>query len=150
MVSDWQFKGLGIAVRDIKKTVEYYESLEIAEFQPEVILDSGLLEDVELSTESAEASVTARTRIGHIGSVDFEFVQPLEGEAIYRESLDSRGEGICDMTFTVGNLEDETAKLAERGVPVVLSGKPENGPPFVYFDTRESSGNVMVRLIQRA
>ena len=94
-------------------------------------------------------NLKARTRIGRIGPVAYEFVQPLEGEAIYRESLDSRGEGICEMSFTVGNLEEAAAKLINNGVPVTLSGKQETGPPFVYFDTRESSGNIMVRLIQR-
>ena len=79
----------------------------------------------------------------------FEFVQPLEGEAIYKASLDSRGEGVSDIFFTVDDLEEETAKLAGRGVQVALSGEPQTGPAFAYFDTRESSGNIIVRLIQK-
>lgn len=145
LLSDWQFHGLGIAVRDLDKAVEYYQSLDIAEFQPEAMLDSGALAEAT----TPDTAIKARTRVAQIGPVAYELVQPLEGEAIYQESLDSRGEGISDMAFTVGNLEDETAKLAGKGVQAILSGKPASGNAFAYFDTREFGGNVMIRLIQR-
>jgi hypothetical protein len=63
--------------------------------------------------------------------------------------LDSRGEGVVDIAFTVEDLEKEAATLIYRGIPAVLSGKPKNGPAFAYFDTRKNSGNIMIRLIQR-
>ncbi|KKM06632.1 hypothetical protein LCGC14_1742060, partial [marine sediment metagenome] len=72
-----------------------------------------------------------------------------EGTSIYHESLDSRGEGVTEMTFTVGDLEKEAATMKYRNIPVVLSGKPEKGPAFACFDTRKGSGNILVKLIQR-
>jgi hypothetical protein len=53
------------------------------------------------------------------------------------------------MAFTVDNLEKEAAAMIYRNLPIVLSGKPENGPAFACFDTRENSGNIVIRLIQR-
>jgi len=143
MVSDWKFRGLGIAVNDLDRTVAYYESLAFTEFKPEDMIDSRQVKD-------AQTDLKARSRIGLIGNTEFEFVQPLEGAAIYQESLDSRGEGICEMIFMVGNLEEEIKKLDEKEVPVILAGEPGNGPPFAYFDTREPSGNIVVRLVQQA
>jgi len=35
------------------------------------------------------------------------------------------------------------------GLGAAFSGKPVAGAPFAYLDTRESSGNVTVRLVQR-
>jgi len=149
ILRNWEFQGMGIAVRDIDKTVEYYQYLDIAEFQPESVLDSGSLEDIQVAEGTAgDVAVKARTRTAMVGPVAFDFVQPLEGEAIYRESLDSRGEGVFDLSFTVDNLAEETADLVRRGIPVTLGGKPKDGPEFAYFDTRESSGNIMIRLIQ--
>jgi len=81
--------------------------------------------------------------------VAFEFIQPIEGNSIYQESLDSRGEGVADIAFTVANLEKEAAEMIYRGMPIILSGKPKNGPAFACFDTRKNSGNIMIRLIQR-
>ncbi len=144
LLSDWRFYGVGVAVRDLDKAVAYYQSLGIATLGPEVMLDSSALEGGSVPG----TTVRARTRTAQIGPVAYEFVQPLDGEAVYRESLGSRGEGVSDLAFTVDDLERETAKLDERAVPVVLSGKPQTGSAFAYFDTREAGGNIMIRLLQ--
>jgi len=149
MLKNWKFHGLGIGVRNLDKLVEYYEMLKITEFQPETELDSNSLASINLPGESKDSKIKARVRVGYVGSVAFEFFQPLEGSSLYQESLDSRGEGVADLAFTVANLEEETAALIKRGVNVILSGKPETGPAFAYFDTRKNSGNIMIRLIQR-
>jgi len=88
--------------------------------------------------------------MSHIGPMAFEFLEPLEGDAIYREYLDRRGEeaGVCEFSFTVSELGRETAKLVDKGVPVILSGIPENGQAFACFDTREHGGDIVIKLIQ--
>jgi len=145
---DWKFRGHGVVVRDVDKTVDYYQSLGIAVVQPEVMFDSSSIADFKAYGKPASAVVRARTRTAQIGPVVYEFIQPLEGEAICKESLDRRGEGIIDLIFTVEDLEKETARLVEKGVPVILSGKPQTGGAFAYFDTREDGGDIMIRLIQ--
>ncbi len=47
------------------------------------------------------------------------------------------------------DLDKETTKLVEKGVPVIFSGKSRNGSAFAYFDTREDGGDVMIKLMQR-
>jgi catechol 2,3-dioxygenase-like lactoylglutathione lyase family enzyme len=149
MLKDWKFHGIGIGVRDLDKIVEYYELLDIADFQAETELDSSSLNPINIPGYTPKSKIKARARVGQVGPVAFEFLQPLEGATIYNESLDSRGEGITDLAFSVVNLEEESVALVNKGIPLVLSGKPENGPAFAYFDTRENSGNIMIRLIQR-
>ncbi|MHA2397457.1 MAG: hypothetical protein ACXADU_01040 [Promethearchaeota archaeon] len=149
MLKDWKFYGLGIGVKDLDKTVDYYEMLDIAQFQPETELDGSLLDSLKFSSESSKSNVKARVRVAQIGPVFFEFYQPLEGTSIYKESLESRGDGICDLVFIVNDLENETESLVNRGVSLAFIGKPKDGPAFAYFDTRENSGNIMIKLIQR-
>ena len=74
MVSDWQFHGLGIVVRDLDKTVAYYESLEIADFQPETQFDSGSVEAIDEAGSVTDVDIQSRTRTAMIGEVAFEFV----------------------------------------------------------------------------
>jgi len=148
-LKDWKFYGLGIGVRDLDKAVEYYEMLDVIDFQTETELDSKSFDTFNVSSEPIESHFKTRTRVGQIGPVAFEFIQPLEGPSIYQESLDSRGEGVADIAFTVADLEKEAATMIYRGIPAVLSGKPKNGPAFACFDTRKNSGNVMIRLLQR-
>jgi len=147
LVSDWQFRGVGIAVRDLDSTAEYYQSLGITTLQPEVMLDSSSCEDFRAYGKAPDGVARARARMAQVGPLLYEFVQPLEGETIYKECLDKRGEGINNIAFTVDDLEEETARLVENGVAVLLSGKPRTGGAFAYFDTREV-GNIMVKLVQ--
>jgi catechol 2,3-dioxygenase-like lactoylglutathione lyase family enzyme len=147
MVSNWKFRGVGVAVRDLDKAMEYYQYLDIATFEPEVIFDSSEFTDFKVYGKRPDITVRARTRMLQIGSVGYEFIQPFEGEAIHKEFLDSRGEGIIDIAFTVEDLDKETAKLIDKGVSVILSGKPEAGNAFAHFDIRKH-GNIILRLIQ--
>ena len=83
-----------------------------------------------------------------IASVTYELIQPVEGQSIYKESLDRRGEGVINFTFAVDDLARETGKLAEKGVPVIFGGKPKDGKTFAYLDTRKDGGDMMIKLVQ--
>ena len=147
-IVNWKFRGHGVVVEDVDQTADYYEHLGIATFQPEVLFDSSSIADFKINGEATDTIVKARIKTAQIGPVEYEFIQPFQGEAIYKEFLRARGEGIIDITFTVDDLDKETAKLVEKGVPVILSGKPQTGSAFAYFDTHEDGGDIMIKLIQ--
>ena len=146
LVSRWKFHGMGVATRDLDKAVEYYQFLDVAEFQPEVVLDSGSSRDFRVHGLTGSVA-RARTRTAMVDSVAYEFTQPLEKGTTYGEFLSTRGENAYSLDFTVDDLEKETAKLVYRGIRVVLSGKAKDGSAFAYFDTR-NVGNLMVKLVQ--
>ena len=149
-VSDWKFRGMGIAVEDMDKVVEYYRFLEMGTFQPEVAFDSSSIADFREDGKASGAIVRARTRTAQVGPVTFEFTQPLEGDTIYKAVLDNKGEGLNDFVFTVDDLDKETAKLAEKGIPAIRSGKPGAGEAFAYFVIHETRklGDIMIKLVQ--
>ena len=89
IASNWKFRGMGIAVNDMDKLVEYYQFLGLGTFQPEVMFDSSSIADFKVNGRPPDTVVKARTRKVQVGPVVYEFVQPLEGETIYKESLDS-------------------------------------------------------------
>lgn len=146
LVSDWKFRGMGVATRDLDKAVEYYKYLGIAALQPEEALDSSSSRNVKVHGFTGSA-VNVRYRTALLGSVAYEFAQSLEKETTYGEFLSKRGEGAYSLDFIVDDLEKETARLVYRGVRVVLSGKAKDGSTFAYFDTRKV-GNLMVKLVQ--
>jgi len=147
-VANWRFRGIGMPVRDLDKAVEYYESLGIATLQPEAMLDSSACEDFTAYGKTPATTVKVRTRIAQIGPMACEFVQPLEGETMYNESISRRADGIINnITFAVDDVDKETAKIVEKGGQVILSGKPQTGSAFAYFDTRKH-GNTMVKLVE--
>ncbi len=136
MGKNWKLHHIAVVVRDIDKAVAYYESLGIASVGREVVFP--------------ESKPQIRAKFIQIGSVPIEFVQPLE-ESRYKEFLDSKGEGVQHIAFAVDNLDEETAKLDEKGVPVIVKGKAPAafGSSSAHFDTRQV-GDFAIQLIQEA
>ncbi len=147
-IVDWKFRGHGVTVPDLDATAKHYDSLKLGTVQPEVTFDTSTIADVQLYGEAPSTPIRARIREVRAGPLVYEFIQPVEGGGIYKESLDRRGEGIIDMSFTVADLEAETAKLVEKGVKVIFSGTPKTGGAFAYFDTRKAGGDVMIKLVE--
>ena len=147
-IVDWKFRGHGVVVKDLDKTADYYKFLGFAEVLPEQMLDTSAMTDVTVYDKAPDSPIRAKTCVAQIGPIVYEFIEPVEGEAIYKESLDRRSEGIIDLIFTVNDLDKEMAKLGDRGVPVIFAGKSDTGGAFAYFDTRPDGGDIMLKLIQ--
>jgi len=146
LVSSWEFRGVGVVVKDLDKTSEYYQSLGFT-VRPERLLNDNPIEGYRGVGQVPDTQIKARSRTIEIGPLSCEFVEPVEGRTIYQDSLDRRDEGINSIVFLVEDLEEEASRLVERNIPVLLSGKPSNGDRFAYFDTRQI-GNTMVKLTQ--
>jgi len=137
MGKNWKLHHIAVVVRDIDKAVAYYESLGVASVGREVVFP--------------ESKPKIRAKFIQIGSIPIEFVQPLEGESRYKEFLNSKGEGVQHIAFAVDNLDEETAKLDEKGVSIIVSGKAPAafGSSSAHFDTRQV-GDFAIQLIQEA
>jgi len=63
-----------------------------------------------------------------------------DSEGPNNEFIVDKGEGIAHVAFFVDDLEAETTKLVEKGIPIVLTGKRGDWTFMHYFDTREFGG----------
>ena len=133
MESNWKFNHIGAVVRDVDQSVEYYQSLGIVDKATD-----------RVTMEGKKAKLIGR--FIHIGSLLIELWQPVRGETVQQEFLDSRGEGVNHIAFHVDDLDREKEKMAEKGIPVVFTVRDENGY-MAYFDTRKV-GNILIELIQ--
>tara|TARA_Y100000746_G_C15250593_1_gene345431 strand:- start:57 stop:704 length:648 start_codon:yes stop_codon:yes gene_type:complete len=130
LVSDWKFKGLGIAVSDIESASNYYRDLNFSE-------TTSLLENKSLNTKYQQFNISG---------VSFELIEPLTKENIYQESLELRGDGVAEIIFLVDDLSSEIEKFQSKGIALMLKQENED-LDFACFDTREE-GNLITRLIQ--
>jgi len=144
---NWKLEHVGIVVRDVDKSVEYYKSLGINRFRP---VSTGSHKTwVDFMTYGKPADPEALVRIAwfQIGSTAAEFLQPVEGNTPWQKSLDTNGEGIQHMCFLVDDLDEETAKMIEKGATVIHSAGIEGRMKWAYFDTLEV-GNTIIELKQ--
>ena len=72
-----------------------------------------------------------------MGNVQLELVQPVDGPSIYRDWIDTHGEGLHHINFLVDDVDETAGVLVGEGFPSLQSGKfgpkEENGA-FNYID----------------
>ncbi len=150
MDSTWKLRHVGIPVRDLDKSREDYRSLGIDSFQQEFVIDSSKFAEYLVYGKTPDPIVRTRVAMGRVGPLGVELLQPLQGETVHKELLEKTGEGIGHIAYTVDDLEAETAKMVEKGFPVILSIIPRGKTrrSAVYLDTRSKFSNLIIELIQ--
>jgi catechol 2,3-dioxygenase-like lactoylglutathione lyase family enzyme len=133
---------VGVVVRDLKKVAGYYQSLGIGPFES--------LEKFPMEREvrgKPAPDVKLDIMKANLGPFGFNLVQPVAGKGIEKEFLDTKGEGVNYLGFVVDDVEEEVAKMSQRGIQVISNGKYPDpsgkypvGLTFAYFDTCQVGG----------
>ena len=126
MENNWKLHHIGVVVRDMDKTVEYFQSIGANTSLPERI------------------HPVSKNRIKNIqlGSLTLELIRPAEGKTPARDFSNKRGQGMFHIGFSVEGFEDEKAKMLETGASIVLSGQN-----LAYFEPPEAGCNVIMELM---
>ena len=128
LVKDWKFFGVGVVVKDCKIASEYFLSLGFS-------LEKEVYESKNLGVKFCHIKV---------GHMMFELIEPTANDSIYLESLNTRGEGIADVSFIVKDLQSEANDLVEKGADILLSTND-----CTLVDARKE-GNLVIRLFKNA
>jgi catechol 2,3-dioxygenase-like lactoylglutathione lyase family enzyme len=125
-----------IVVKDIEKTKRYYESIGIGpwvEYPP-------LVEYTKLNVMDEEGFFDTRFVYTHLGDLQLQLAQPGEGKTIYKDFLETKGEGVFHIGFEVEDIDTVEQQLRENKMEVLASGRRDDGSGFSYLDTREQAG----------
>jgi methylmalonyl-CoA/ethylmalonyl-CoA epimerase len=125
----YNFMHMGLVVRDIEKAVKGLEKFGIGPFEKTPDLKGAPI----FRGKPSDAKV--KGLIAHMGGIELELNQPVEGATSQQEYIESKGEGIHHIGFLVKDLEEESAYLTEKGIDVMLSGAGE-GEKWKYFDMK--------------
>ena len=127
---------IAIVVRDISDALRtYHDTLgwgpwNVYEHRPPALHDTYLHgQPTDFTMIGAEA---------HVGPIVVELLQPESGPSIYKEWLDTHGEGlhhIAVMRPTVAESEATLARFSELGAEVLMEGRIGESIHFYYLDT---------------
>jgi len=131
---------VGIVVRDAEATVRAWTQrfqLGTARFVDWPPVGSDL--EATRTYRGQPGAFKMRLAFVETGSVQLEFIQPLEGGNIYAEFLEEHGEGLHHLLFEV---DDPEAVAAGLGVKILQSGGStlRPGALWTYLDTQEMLG----------
>jgi methylmalonyl-CoA/ethylmalonyl-CoA epimerase len=128
-----------IVVRDIDASVAYYESIGIGPWQDY----PPLTEYTRLAVPNPEAFHALKYKLANLGNVQLQLCQPPELDCAQRRFLDSRGEGVFHIGFE-SDLGEAAAAAAGLGLGVLARGQRDDGSGFIYLDTADGAGVVLL------
>jgi len=128
---------VAIVVKDLEKTaLDYWNILGIG---PWDIYEwtAPLVYDRKYHGKSAWSR--ERIAVTDVGGVQLELCQPIQGDSIYQDFLNERGEGLHHINFFVNDVDETAGILVKQGFNSLQSGR--HGPSeykgaFNYIDTK--------------
>ena len=123
-----KFHHMGIVVKNADKSADFFESLGIGPFKP-----SKLVHYDRKVYGKATDKVKIKANVTTLGPIGFEVVEPVAGNSIQKDWLDSHGESINHLCFIVDDIEEASTIMVEAGFKEISSGKNEGGGGMAYF-----------------
>lgn len=125
---------IGIAVKDLKKSLELFSSLlghQASHFE--------VVEDQKVNSA-----------IIPVGDTLIELLEPTSSDSFIAKFIDMRGEGIHHISFVVNDIVAELARLKKAGFQLI-DEKPRKGADnfLVAFIHPKSSNNVLIEISQK-
>ncbi len=129
---------ISIAVKDMRESVAFYESLGIGPFREPAnhVFPVRTLRGVPLDAEVV-------IREAPLGPVTLQLVQHVRGEHVVKEFLDRKGCGVYHLGFLVDGVDGHEQAMRARGVGVIQKGRRGDGTGYSYFDTEDKAGVVL-------
>lgn len=135
-----------IVVADMAKAVAFYESVGIGPWS-----DLTALSAVEsMRGVDRDATLSMTYKFANLANIQIQLCQPSEVDTPQRRFLQTRGEGVFHIGFTVADCDRAEREATALGLPLLFAGRFPGGGGFSYFDTLESGVgvNLQVRAVK--
>jgi methylmalonyl-CoA/ethylmalonyl-CoA epimerase len=131
---------VGLAVRDLDDAMARYRGLLGLSNWMRVGFDTAV------TWRGEEGEIAGNVATAAMGAIRIELVEPTRGDWTAAEWLETRGEGIYHLGYTVTDLPATLDRLAALGVVPELLGHDAGTPIFAYLDPEPMCG-VTVELV---
>lgn len=126
-----------IVIRNIDDAVRYYESIGVGPWQSFPSLEPFRN---ELDMRDADSFMKHKYRFANLGNVQLQLCEPAEGDTAQRRFLDTHGEGVFHLGFSVDDVDAAEATGRAAGMQPIIHGRLPDRSGFTYFDTQEKAG----------
>lgn len=131
---------VGIIVGDIEARAQAWADV-LGVPVPEIIIT----DTVDLAhTEYQGQPTPARAKLAffHLGQVDLELIQPIDGPSTWQDQLDRHGDSLHHIAFEVKGMPQKVAYLQGKDIPLIQRGDYTGGR-YAYLDSVPQLGAVL-------
>ena len=134
---------IGLLVDDLEKVLKNLEDIfgigpfRIVEFSPPGH------EDIMRKYKGENADFTAKFCFVDLGNIEFEIIQPISENNIWRDFIDKHGPGLHHIKFTVPKYGTSKEYLESQGFEISQMGASvgkNTGKEWIFYDTEDAIG----------
>ncbi len=134
------FAQMGYVVRDLAAAETWFRDIVGV---PAWTRMENMTFGAECSHRGRPADYAAHLSLGYLGDTQIELIEPLRGESLYAEFLQSKGPGLHHLAFEVPDFEATVDALGAAGLELLGSGAIGAGSRFAYFDCVSAQASVI-------
>ena len=129
-----------VVVNDLQKSMKIYWDIfgigpwHIMTFQPPRMTNMKL--------RGRPVQYSMKIAVAQLGNIQWELIQPLTGQNIYREFLVRHGEGVHHIAVDIGDYDKALAVLKKHKIGILM-GADLPGESYAYMDTEKVMGTVL-------
>lgn len=131
---------VGIIVRDIEAKARAWAEILGLPMPKITITDTVDIAHTEYQGERTPAR--AKLAFFHMGQVDVELIEPIDGPSTWKDQLDQHGESLHHIAFQIKGMKEKIAYLDSKGVPLVQRGEYTGGR-YAYMDGTAQLGTIL-------
>ena len=131
---------VGIIVADIEtKAKAWADTLGLP--VPDIII-TDTVDKAETEYQGESTPARAKLAFFHLGQVDLELIEPIDGPSTWKDQLDQHGDSLHHIAFVIDGMAEKIAYLDGKGVPLVQRGEYTGGR-YAYVDGAAQLGAVL-------
>jgi methylmalonyl-CoA/ethylmalonyl-CoA epimerase len=137
-----QFCQIGIVVKNIDNSLKYYrDNFGIGPFEIRLVDYSNA------SFYGEKVGYRGKRAFFHLGPVEIELIELIDGKTIHESFLRERGEGIHHLGFRVANLTQAMEIAKNQGFEVIQHFQRDDGSGFAYLDSDKVGGAIFELIV---
>jgi len=138
-----RFCHIGVVVKNIDETIRYYEKeFGFGPFEIRYVEFSNATYYGEI------AGYRGKRAYFHVGPVEIELIELIDGKTIHQDFLEEKGDGIHHIAFYVDDVGKSKKNADKAGFKITQSAAHPDGGGFAYLDT-DKTGGVIIEMVQR-
>ena len=131
---------IGVVVKDIEKASAAYAELLGVAVPHWSWTDTE--DNAHTRFKGKPSPARAKLAFFELKNITLELIEPDRNPSTWREFLDAKGEGVHHIAFEIKGMDDKTALLEKKGMPLLQKGDYEGGR-YAYIDGATKLGLIL-------
>jgi len=131
---------VGLVVRNADRIARKLSAITGVKTPEPILTDT--FEKARTQFRGSPSSARAKLIIFNMGQVAIEIIEPIGAPSTWSEFLETHGEGVHHIAFSVKSANDAADGLFAHGIPPIQSGVFEGGS-YIYSDAEKELGVIL-------